>query len=214
MAVMEKTVSVLMLTGNFVNEFVSFIVFSILDILDFLLCYTYKVVDFIVEAEWKPCYCSSARKAITSSGNILVSEKGESKKIVCLTSSKLQLEEISDTLYTRSSLVTEVSKTTVSRLKVETKNVIQDMNKFKKGRSTFTINSTIIEMLQGKIGGQKSHPIPRWSDCDCQTCNAWSSSTTDTLFLKAEGPLGNNKFTFLSLTYFVLAYAVMPYVIY
>ncbi|KAK1382261.1 putative lysophospholipase BODYGUARD 3 [Heracleum sosnowskyi] len=193
MTMMDKTLSVLMSTGNLINEFASLIVFSILDVLDFLLCYTYKVVDFIVEAEWKPCYCTSARKAITSSGNILVSEQGESKKIVCLTSSKLQLEEISDTLYTRSSLVSEVSKTTVSRLKVETKNVmIQDMNKFKKGRSTFTINSTIIEMLQGKIGGKKSHTYPRWSDCDCHTCNAWSSSTTDsTLFLKAEVPAGN-----------------------
>lgn len=194
---MEKTISVLTLIGNFINEVLSFIVFSVLDILDFVLCYTYKVVDYIVEAEWKPCYCSSAKEAITGSGNILVSEQGESKKIICLTSSsstKLQLEEISDTLYTRSSLVSEVSKTTVNRLRVDT-NLTQssspEIHKFKKGRSTFTVNSTIVEMLQGKIGGQQSHPIPRWSDCDCHTCNSWTASTKDALFLKADGPIDN-----------------------
>ncbi|KAA8525090.1 hypothetical protein F0562_007046 [Nyssa sinensis] len=195
MAVLDKTRSVLTLTGRVINEVVSFIVFSILDVVDFVLCYFYKVVDFFVEAEWKPCYCSSAKEAITSSGKILVSEQGESK-IVCLTSSKLQLEEISDTLYTRPSLVSEVSKSTVNelkRLKPEG-TVIQSCEKINKKRtvrSTFTINSTIVEMLQGKIGGQQSHPIPRWSDCDCKTCNSWASSCKETLFVRAEGPKDN-----------------------
>uniref|UniRef100_A0A5B6ZKF6 AB hydrolase-1 domain-containing protein n=1 Tax=Davidia involucrata TaxID=16924 RepID=A0A5B6ZKF6_DAVIN len=193
---MDKTRSVLTLTGRVINEVVSFIVFSVLDLVDFLLCYAYKAVDFFVEAEWKPCYCSSAKEAITSSGKILVSEQGESK-IVCLTSSKLQLEEISDTLYTRPSLVSEVSKSTVNelkRLKLEGTTIQscdQKINKKGTVRSTFTINSTIVEMLQGKIGGQKSHPIPRWSDCDCKTCNSWSSSCKETLFVCAEGPKDN-----------------------
>ncbi|KAH9718924.1 putative lysophospholipase BODYGUARD 3 [Citrus sinensis] len=43
-------------------------------------------------------------------------------------------------------------------------------------------------MLQGKIGGQQSHPIPRWSDCDCKFCTCWSSSSRDTLFVKTQGP--------------------------
>lgn len=188
---MCKTKLVLSLTGSFVNKAVSFIVFSFLDLVDFLLCIVYKVADFFIEADWKPCYCSSAKEAITSSGKILVSEQGKSK-IVCLTSSKLQLEEISDTLYTRPSLVSEVSKLTVNelkRLKVDG-NVAQSCEKIKKGtmRSTFTVNSTIIEMLQGKIGGQQSHPIPRWSDCDCKFCTCWSSSSRDTLFVKTQGP--------------------------
>ncbi|KAA8526087.1 hypothetical protein F0562_007813 [Nyssa sinensis] len=190
MEVMNKTRSVLTLSGRVINEVLSFIVFSVLDLLDFLLCYVYKIVDFFLEAEWKPCYCSSAQEAITSSGKILVSEQGESK-IVSLTSSMLQLEEISDTLYTRPSLVSEVSKSTVNelkRLKLEG-TMIQSCEKIKKGtvRSTFTINSTIVEMLQGKIGGQQSHPIPRWSDCNCKTCNSWSSSCKETLFIRAEG---------------------------
>ncbi|KAF8379795.1 hypothetical protein HHK36_029244 [Tetracentron sinense] len=189
MGVMGTMRSVLTLTGRVLNEVVSFIVFSVLDLLDVLLCFVYKVADFCIEAEWKPCYCSSAKEAITSSGKILVSEQGESK-IVCLCSSKLQLEDISDTLYTRPSLVSEISKSTVKelkRLKVEG-SMIRSCEKVKNGtvRSTFTINSTIVEMLQGKIGGQRSHPIPRWSDCDCRACTSWSSCK-ETLFVRAEG---------------------------
>ena len=194
MAVMGKTRSVLRLAGRVINEAVSFIIFSILDLLDFLLCFVYKVADFFIEAEWKPCYCSSAKEAITSSGKILVSEQGESK-IVCLSSSKLQLEEISDTLYARPSLLSEVSKSTVKelkRLKMEG-TMIQSCEKIKKGtvRSTFTVNSTIVEMLQGRIGGQQSHPIPRWSDCDCKSCTSWTSSCKETLFVRADGAKGN-----------------------
>lgn len=196
-AIKKNAKSSLILAGRVLNEAISFLVFTILDILDFILCYTYKVIDFIIEAEWKPCYCSSTKEAITSSGSILVSEQGESK-IVCLTSSsKLHLEEISDTLYTRPSLVAEVSKSTVNELKrrkFDNAAVIQQScERLKNGRvrSTFTVNSTIVEMLQGKMGGQKSHDlIPRWSDCDCNTCNSWSSSCKDSLFVRADGAKG------------------------
>lgn len=195
MAVMGKAKSVLTFTGRLINEALSFIIFSFLDLLDFVLCFIFKIADFFFEAEWKPCYCSSGKEAITSSGKILVSEKGESQKIVCLTSTKLHLEEISDTLYTRPSLVSEFSKFTVNelkRLKVETRScttIIKSCDKVKNGRvrsSTFRVNSTIIEMLQGKIGRQRSHPVPRWSECDCKTCTSWTSCK-ETLFLRAEG---------------------------
>ncbi|PWA48711.1 alpha/beta-Hydrolases superfamily protein [Artemisia annua] len=187
-----KMLKALAVIGNFVNDVLSFVIFSILDILDLILCHVYKVIDFFIEAEWKPCYCSSPKEAITSSsGKILVSEKGESKKIVCLTSTKLQLEEISDTLYTRPSLVSEVSKTTVKELKRRKINdkttVVASINKATV-MSTFTVNNTIVEMLQEKIVAHKSHPIPRWSDCDCDTCNSWSSSCKDTLFVHTDGP--------------------------
>ncbi|KAI9174150.1 hypothetical protein LWI28_012733 [Acer negundo] len=200
-----KTKAIFSLTGRVMNKAISFIVFSFLDLLDLLLCFVYKVADFFIEAEWKPCYCSSAKEAITSSGKILLSEQGESK-IVCLSSTRLELEEISDTLYTRPSLVSEVSKLTVSelkRLKVDHAaaasggTIRQSCEKIMKGtvRSTFTINSTIVEMLQGKInigGQQPSHPIPRWSDCDCKFCTSWSCSS-DSLFVKAEAPKGSGK---------------------
>ncbi|GLU17592.1 hypothetical protein SLE2022_339530 [Rubroshorea leprosula] len=195
MAVMCKTRSVLALTGRILNEAVSFIVFCFLDLLDFLLCFVYRIVDFFIEAEWKPCYCSSSKEVITSGGKILVSEQGESK-VVCLSSSKLQLEDISDTLYTRHSPVSVLSKLTIAelkKLKVDT-NIVQSCEKIKKGRtvrSTFSVNSTIVEMLQGKMVGQQLHPIPRWSDCDCQFCTSWTSSNKETLFVRAEGPKDN-----------------------
>ncbi|WMV44126.1 hypothetical protein MTR67_037511 [Solanum verrucosum] len=197
-AIKENARSSLIVAGRVMNEAISFLVFIILDILDFILCYTYKVIDFIIEAEWKPCYCSSIKEVITSSGSILVSERGESK-IVCLTSSsKLHLEEISDTLYTRPSLMAEVSKLTVNELKrrkFDNAGVIQQScERLKNGsvRSTFTVNSTIVEMLQGKMGGQKPHDVtPRWSDCDCNTCNSWSSSCKDSLFVRVDGAKAN-----------------------
>ncbi|KAI3691910.1 hypothetical protein L6452_31713 [Arctium lappa] len=180
---------VLGLTGKFINDLLSFLVFSVLDVLDLILCYVYKTIDFFVEAEWKPCYCSSPKQAIISSGNILVSEKGEAEKIVCLTSAKLQLEEISDTLYTRPSVVLEVSKTTVKRRKV-----VDGLNSAATNgvrSSPFVVNDTLVEMIQEKIGAHKSHPVPRWSDCDCDTCNSWSNSCKDTLFVHTEGRKDN-----------------------
>lgn len=183
----------LAMIGNLINDVLSFVIFSILDVLDLVLCYVYKIVDFIVESEWKPCYCSSSKEAITGTGKILVSEKGESNKIVCLTSTKLQLEEISDTLYTRPSLLSEVSKTTVKELKRRkidnTSAVVTAINK-SIVRSTFTVNNTIVEMLEEKIGRRESHPVPRWSDCDCDTCNSWSNACQDTLFVHTDGPKG------------------------
>lgn len=201
MASIGKAKSALALVGRVINEAVSFIVFSVLDLVDFLLCFLYRVADFFIEAEWKPCYCSSSKEAITSSGKILVSEQGESK-IVCLSSTKLQLEEISDTLYTRPSLLSEVSKLT--------------MKETKKGtvRSTFTVNSTIVEMLQGKIGGQQCHPIPRWSDCDCKFCTSWTSNSKETLYVRTEGPKGKIIFSFSQNIYdkiYYMTYFFMPF---
>lgn len=167
------------MSGRLLNEVVSFIVFSVLDLVDMILCYAYKVADFFIESEWKPCYCSSAKETITG-GKILVSEAGESK-IVRLSCAKLQLEEISDTLYTRRSRVTELSNSAAVRAS-------RPVNRRRgRVRSSFTVNSTIIEMLQGRIGGSQTLPIPRWSDCDCKTCTSWTSSSKETLFVKVDG---------------------------
>nr|DAD36138.1 TPA_asm: hypothetical protein HUJ06_006778 [Nelumbo nucifera] len=191
MDIRGATRSLLVLTGRVINDVVSFIVFCFLDLLDVLLCFVYKILDFFMEAEWKPCYCSSGKEAITSSGKILVSERGESK-IISLSSTKLQLEDISDTLYSRPSLVSEISKSTIKelkRLKIDG-TTIRSSERIKNGtlRSTFTINSTIVDMLQEKIGGQQLHPVPRWSDCDCRACTSWSSSCKETLYVRVEGP--------------------------
>ncbi|KAB2067011.1 hypothetical protein ERO13_A09G188300v2 [Gossypium hirsutum] len=166
-----RLVLVLSLAGEILNNAVSFAVFCVLDFVDFILCFVYKIIDFWIESQWKPCYCSSAKQHIIEGDNILVSEECESK-IVCLTSTNLQLEDISDTLYSRPSIVAQLSKF-----------IINDLNKTKKTTvtSTFTIDSTIVEVLRGNV-------VPRWSDCDCKICNSWTSSSKDTLFVKAEGP--------------------------
>lgn len=176
--------SVVTMGGRVLNEVLSLIVFSVLDMVDVMLCYVYKVADFLIEAEWKPCYCSSAKETITTTGNILLSHPGEAEStIVRLTCTKLQLEEISDTLYTRPSLVSEVSKSAVVRSKKPSR----------RRRSTFTVNSTVIDMLQGRIGGLQSLPTPRWSDCSCKTCTSWTSSCKETLFVKVDGARGNKE---------------------
>ncbi|KAL1556411.1 putative lysophospholipase BODYGUARD 1 [Salvia divinorum] len=163
--------------GRLVNEMLSFLVFSVLDVVDMILCYVYKVADFLIEAEWKACYCStSAKETIASRGKITVSETGESK-IVRLTCSKLQLKEISDTLYTRPSLVSKSIRPSKRRSNV---------------RSSLTVNSAVIDMLQGRMGRQRTLPIPRWSDCNCKTCTSWTaSSCRDTLFVKVDGAREN-----------------------
>lgn len=181
---MRASIALLMLTGRAVNSFISLVVFSVLDIVDVILCIMYKAVDFVMEAEWKPCYCSSPKEAIMSSGKIFVSEQGKSK-IVRLCSRKLQLEDVSETLYRRPSLVWEMVRSTV----------MGSCKKVRKGRvgSTVTINSTIVEMLQGKRGGQRSDPAHRWSDCDCESCTCWtSSSCKERLFVRTQGPEGGN----------------------
>lgn len=75
--------------GRWVNEVVSFVVFCLLDIVDYLLCLLYKTADYLLEAEWKPCYCLSPKKLITTSrGNILLPHNNCESKI--LTVSPLQ----------------------------------------------------------------------------------------------------------------------------
>ncbi|CAM8954020.1 unnamed protein product [Rhodiola kirilowii] len=190
MGVVTKTKSVFLLMGRFINEASSFVVFLVLDFLDFFLCFVFKMIDLIVEAEWKPCYCSSGREAITnnSGGKILLSEKGESNKIICLTSNKLQMEEISDTLYTRTSLLSNEFTRIVNQRRQSYKAVTHVGMTMK---SKFIIvNSTLVEMLQGKIrrDQEPSRPVHRWSDCNCSFCASWTFTGTDTLFVRSQRP--------------------------
>lgn len=182
--------------GTAIIDVVSFVVFSLLDVLDVVLCFAYRVADFFIESEWKPCYCSSPREAIpTNGGDILLSAQGESKIVRMTSSSKVQMEDVSDTLYVRASRVTEASNSAVKRLNSNNgRNHAGHNHKKKTGspgaRSSFVVNSTVVEMLHGRMAGQKSQPIPRWSDCDCQLCNSWSSSGSKTLYVKSAGGTG------------------------
>ena len=178
---------VLITIARFSNEALSFFLFSLLDVIDVLLCFVYKVADFFYESEWKPCYCSSHDQEAISSGDgnkILVSEKGLSL------STKLKLEEVSDTLYTRPSLLSDLSKVTVNELRrLKVKPFLIGSTANAAVRSTFTVNSTIVDMLQEKINGGQS---PRWSECNCKLCSCWSSSSKQSLFVRSQGPKGNS----------------------
>ncbi|KAG4997669.1 hypothetical protein JHK85_029108 [Glycine max] len=166
---MGKARSVAATSGRILNEAVSFVAFCVLDLVDFLLCFVFKAVDLWVEAEFRPCYCSSAKEAITSSGKILVSEQGGESKIVSLLSStKLQLEDISDTLYSRPSLVSEVSRLTINELKrLKLEDPVLQSKRGNSRCSTFTVNTTIVEMLQDGLTvianyaqvGSQLHPL-------------------------------------------------------
>jgi hypothetical protein len=186
--------------GSALNDAISFVVFSFLDLLDILFCFLYKILDYLMEAEWRPCYCSSSPKdMITSIGKILVAERGRSK-VVTFSSSKLQLEDISETLYSRPYRLSDLSRLTVNqlyRLKGISSRDASPVISSRGGAvvsstagnqdTTLTVNSAIIEMVQGKISTQKHYPVPRWSDCHCANCNPISP---DTLFVKAERPQG------------------------
>jgi hypothetical protein len=145
--------------GGGLNCAVSFVVFSLLDVLDMVLCVAYKLVDYAVEAEWKACYCTAGETAarIPAAG----------PKVVRLSaSSKLQLEDVSDTLYVRPSLLADAAK------------------KDGPAAPSLTVSPAIAEMIRGKMDRtttrrqQQHRQAPCWSDCDCKVCHSWSTSSS------------------------------------
>lgn len=201
-----------MAIARWLNRTVGFFVFFFLDIFDFLLCYTYKTLDYFYESEWKPCYCSSPPKAQAKTEKIIVSERGEYSTVVSLTRTKIHFDEISDTLYSRGpSLLTRLSKLVKSvkcfglimRLNVvescdhhdhESKKKICNGNK----KRLVTLNSTVVE---------KSPTTPRWSDCHCSFCTSWlSSSNKDSLFVRVQQPKGKINSTISKFLHLLLFY--------
>lgn len=185
----------LIMLGSVVVSLVSYIVFGVLDLLDPLLCVVYKVVDYLVEAEWKPCYCFSAQKDCSSKSrrSILVNSPEGKTKIVCHCLTKVQMEDISDTLYSRKPLFRELVMSTVfciKKLRVmnSKSSIINQRLRTATSKPAFPVNSsTIVESLQAHKGQLKEPLSPRWSDCDCHTCASWHSSCKETLFVKVEG---------------------------
>lgn len=170
--------SALARAGRAANEAVSFVVFMVLDVLEVLLCVVYKVADYLLEGAWRPCYCSRSSSG-AASGKIVVSERGGSKVVSMLSATRLHLEDISDTLYTRPSVVA----TTSAAPRQQQGGV---------GVGRVTVHSAIVQMLRGKVGiddGSKHrpYPSPRWSDCHCANCNP---ADTDRLFVHVEAPPG------------------------
>lgn len=169
----NNTMSVLRTVGQALNAVVSFVVFSILDVLDIILCYVYKIIDYAIESEWKPCYCTAGKDAI-------VMPKAVGPKVLHVSCKKLQLEDVSDTLYERASVVMDMSRKPVEP-----------------PHATFKVSSALVEMIRGKMDRQKpkEQRMPCWSDCDCNVCNSWSGESTgsssSSLYVHVEGPQGN-----------------------
>ena len=142
--------------GHALNYVVSFAVFCYLDLLDGFLCVVYKILDHAIQYECRPCYCCSTSNDIVGT--------------------KLQLEGISDTLYSRRSFIKEIIK------KAKTKH----------NAAFFTVTPPFLHMFHGHTT-RKSLRTCRWSDCDCMTCNSWSSSSSaGSLFIHVESPKGNS----------------------
>ncbi|KAF8117826.1 hypothetical protein N665_0008s0168 [Sinapis alba] len=201
--------------GRWLNEAVSFLVFCLLDIVDSLLCLVYKVADYVFEAEWKPCYCLSAKEPITATrGKILLSHNNGVSKILTLSPfqelsgrrSKIELDDISETLYTRPSLLSDLSVTELNKRFVKVsrsdsecshhhheKTLTKNKRRKTITKSSLTVNFTVVEMLREKISPQNlSHDVSRWSDCDCGFCTSWASTSDKdhSLFVKTQIPKG------------------------
>jgi hypothetical protein len=173
--------SALASAGRVANEAVSFVVFVLLDALEVLLCGVYKVADYVAEGAWRPCYCSSSAEA-AAPGKIVVSERGGSKVVSVLSNTKVHLEDISDTLYTRPSVLSGAAAATSPP---------SSSYSVRASASAVTVHSAIVQILRGKAGAgdgeHKPYPSPRWSDCHCANCNP---ADTDRLFVHVEGPPG------------------------
>ncbi|XP_062227946.1 probable lysophospholipase BODYGUARD 3 [Phragmites australis] len=165
--------------GGALNCAVSFVVFSFLDVLDMVLCLVYKLVDYAVEAEWKACYCAAAARDGGGAGpRIFVPPAAATPgpKVVRLSASsaKMQLEDVSDTLYVRPSLLADATK------------------KAGPAAPTLTVSPAIAEMIRGKIDRPPRQPrqAPCWSDCDCKVCHSWSAAprSSSHLYVHVQAP--------------------------
>jgi hypothetical protein len=152
------------------------------------------VADYVAEGAWRPCYCSSTAEA-AAPGKIVVSERGGSKVVSVLSSTKLHLEDISDTLYTRPSVLASAA---AASSPTPSSSCYSSLRRGggARGASAVTVHSAIVQILRGKAGDgeHKPYPSPRWSDCHCANCNP---ADTDRLFVHVEGPPG----TYLPILY-------------
>lgn len=162
-----------------VNCVVSFVVFSFLDLLDMVLCVVYKVVDYAVEAEWKACYCSAAARDGAAAAIFVPPASASAApgpKVVRLSpsSAKMQLEDVSDTLYVRP-------------------RCCRTPPEVRPRRAVAHRQPAIAELIRDKIGRAAPRPprhaAPCWSDCDCKVCHSWSASSRSShLYVHVQSP--------------------------
>ncbi|RWW77476.1 hypothetical protein BHE74_00014363 [Ensete ventricosum] len=158
--------------ATLLNSAVSFLVFSFLDVLDVILCVVYKLVDYAMETDSRPCYCSP--EEVTISGDFLVSATKGGRTVVRMAAAaaaaKLRFGDVSDTLHYRPSQVAELAKRAATAVGYKTR-----------GSIGFTVSSDVIGALKEQTSRGRR---PVWSDCDCKTCNSPGCH----LYVHVEGP--------------------------
>jgi pimeloyl-ACP methyl ester carboxylesterase len=87
---------------------------------------------------------------------------------------KMQVEDVSDTLYVRASLLSDATR--------------------KPGPSApaLTVSPAIAELIRGKLDRAPRPPrqAPCWSDCDCKQCHSWSTGARSShLYVHVQSPL-------------------------
>jgi pimeloyl-ACP methyl ester carboxylesterase len=149
--------------GRALNCAVSFVVFSALDVLDVVLCLAYKLADYAAEAEWRPCYCSAAADPRVAQ------QLPPKPKVVRLSAASparlhLQLEDVSDTLYARPSLLADATRAGGDGV-----------------APALTVSPAAIAALIREKTDRAPRQAPCWSDCDCKVCHAWSGTSPASL---------------------------------
>ncbi|XP_066376744.1 probable lysophospholipase BODYGUARD 3 [Miscanthus floridulus] len=177
-AARARVVAALGVAGCALNCAVSFVVFSALDVLDVVLCLVYKLVDYAVDAEWKSCYCAAAGPGVQAAAAAAPAGPKVVRVSSETSSAKLQLEDVSDTLYVRPSLLADATRTGSS-------NGIH-------AAPALTVSPAIAELIRGKMDRPPRPPrqAPCWSDCDCKVCHAWSVSPASSshLYVHVQAP--------------------------
>ncbi|KAJ1257806.1 hypothetical protein BS78_10G024300 [Paspalum vaginatum] len=176
-AAVSSVASLAAAAGCALNCLVSLVVFSMLDVVDMVLCVVYKVVDYAVEAEWKACYCTAAAAAASRDGPRIRVPPAAPKVVRLLPpssaccSNKMQLEDVSDTLYVRPSLLADATK------------------KPGPAAPALTVSPAIAEVIRGKMD-RPPRQAPCWSDCDCKVCHSWSAApgSASLLYVHVQAP--------------------------
>ncbi|RZR73340.1 hypothetical protein BHM03_00022859 [Ensete ventricosum] len=133
--------------ATLLNSAVSFLVFSFLDVLDVILCVVYKLVDYAMETDSRPCYCSP--EEVTISGDFLVSATKGGRTVVRMAAAaaaaKLRFGDVSDTLHYRPSQVAELAKRAATAVGYKTR-----------GSIGFTVSSDVMGALKEQTNATKS----------------------------------------------------------
>lgn len=195
-------------------SFCSFIVFFILDIVDFFLCHVFYFVDVVTGHHWGPCYCNDGknswllkwREGTNSNTSVGVYSEIEDQNL---------LREVSRSWSTPSSSLVNRYKLGEPRTLV---NIFDSLRNFLRRNYRIKGNGlkSVLHSVQTDPGPFISEPSTpnrsfgksksfsgfskldkrenqlaecgiRWSDCNCKECCEWVNMYHNKLFFHVEG---------------------------